>query len=181
MPRILDEDYRHQAGPTSGLVRPLMSTKLKVAILLLGAIVLCTEVEAGYSAASIAVTAIVRNFCTANTDAATRRLNAAPANAEGDVAVDCNTKEAYSVAMNEGIIEGASATQGTSTRAADTLAYDIYKDAAHTKAWGTVAGPDHLSGTYRALQARVPVYGALAGEQPASAPNTERVTMTVNY
>lgn len=167
---------------TSGLVRPPVSMRVKVVVLLLAVIVLCTEVEAGNSAASIVVSAIVRNACTANTAAATEQVTAvATVSAAGDISVDCGIETPYSIAMNEGVISGATVSHGYTTSAAGTLAFNIYDDAAHTQAWGSFSGPDALSGTYRTLQAPLPVFGALNTDTSAGAANHERITMTVNY
>ena len=78
------------AVPISGLVRPLMAPKTKALVFCVALIVLCTDVGAGDSVASVAVSALVRNACSASTLAQDGTVRAVAAiSATGELSVAC--------------------------------------------------------------------------------------------
>lgn len=88
MPQHLDVIVA--SGPTSGLVKPVMSPKAKLAVCLGALIVLCTDVEAGNSVASMTFSAIVRNACAASTLAHGQEMKAvASIGATGEISMEC--------------------------------------------------------------------------------------------
>lgn len=72
-----------------------MSPKTKVVVVCAALIVLCTDVEAGYSVASVAVSALVRNACAASTLAQGPDVRAvASLSATGELSVACAASSA---------------------------------------------------------------------------------------
>ena len=165
------------------MTRASFAKKTSLALLLAGVIALCSEVEAAHGIKSLAVSALVRNSCTANTDAdldGHHVVATASVSATGEVSVDCSIHTPYSVALNTGTVKGASVTRGDTTTAANSFSYNLFRDGAYVAPWGTAAGPDALSGTYAAQRPAAPVYGRLTADHPNAA-NPDLLTMSVNY
>ncbi len=158
--------------------RFIKAKKVPLATILFIAVATCfAEVQASRSNGSVAVSAIVKNRCTTDTDVSfqtSQRTAKAHANTAGEVSVHCSMHMPYSVSVNAG--------QGDDASDTGALAYDLYSDPQHTAPWGKGIGPHELSGTYAATRPPVTLYGRSPAEHAEHvAHDTNVLTVTVDY
>jgi spore coat protein U-like protein len=102
---------------------------------------------------------------------------------DGSIVVQCTNSTSYNIGLNAGT--GASATVANRLMTGPsntTVAYSLYRDAAHTLVWGNTPASDTLAGTGTGSNQTYPVYGRVAA-QSAAAPGayTDTITVALNY
>jgi spore coat protein U-like protein len=101
----------------------------------------------------------------------------------GTVSVTCTNLAAYTVELDAGGGAGASvASRKLTGPASQTINYSLYKDAARTTLWGTVAGSQSVAGTGTGTQQVLNVYGRMpASQTPGAGTYNDTVIVTVAY
>jgi spore coat protein U-like protein len=142
---------------------------------------------AGTSTGNLNVTATVNATCAvATTPVAFGAITPAAsgtATATGAISAQCSNKLAYTVALSKG--SGASISNRSMAGAApgntDTLAYNVYQDAAFSNLFGD-AGGWLVAGTGNGAAQSIPVYGQLSLNQFIQPDNySDNLTVTVSY
>ncbi|SEP84136.1 Spore coat protein U (SCPU) domain-containing protein [Faunimonas pinastri] len=106
--------------------------------------------------------------------------------AQAAISVKCTATTPYSVALGMGSGGGTDPAQRRMKRTGgtETIAYGLYKDAAHHVPWGSTTGSDTLDGqTGSGLNQSIPVYG-LVKKAPATPPPgsySDDVAISINY
>jgi spore coat protein U-like protein len=121
------------------------------------------------------VSAATLNFGTAGvlttTTDATTSLNAT-----------CTNGLPYTLSLNGGNAGATDPTQRKMSKAAETIAYGLYRDAARTLPWGSTSGSNTASGTGSGLQQSLTVYGRVAAQTtPSPGAYSDTVVATVTY
>lgn len=99
----------------------------------------------------------------------------------------CNPGLAYQIQIDQGGSYGLAtgyAAERAMTDGTDFLAYQLFRDAARTTAWGETLGTDTLDATAAsAAWDTIEIYGRIPTDQlvPAGAYADATVTLTVNY
>lgn len=160
---------------------------MKINLALLAAFVataLAAPAEAGQATAVMQVRATVVESCSVSADMMDFALDNAPgARAEGQaaVALSCNGPAAYEIALDAGQ-NGAREMVDPAT--GESLAYEIYSDAARTTRWGDALGVDTVAGTAGDDgTAQLTAYGATLAKAEGLAAGTyaDSVVVTVNF
>jgi spore coat protein U domain-containing protein, fimbrial subunit CupE1/2/3/6 len=151
---------------------------------------------AAQTTGSFNVTASVANSCkvTSTSDIAFGAYDPAVANfstaldATGSVSVRCTRGTAADVALNEGANKAGTSSCASPLRrmtdgGTERLGYGIYKDSAHTQAWGCDAANDE---PFTFAASNVPTtkttYGTIpAGQDVAAGSYSDTVTVTVTF
>jgi spore coat protein U-like protein len=99
----------------------------------------------------------------------------------GSITVTCTTGGAYSIGLDDGLYNVAA--QRNAQSASNTLAYDLYSDAARGTVWTSAAAP--VTGTGNAAAQVITVYGRIAAGLPFAASNgapyNDTVLVTLTY
>ncbi|QYJ07384.1 Csu type fimbrial protein [Qipengyuania flava] len=143
-----------------------------------------TSAEAGQATAVMQVRATVVESCSVSADTMDFALDTAPgARAEGQagVALSCNGPAAYEIALDAG---QSGAREMVDPATGQSLAYEIYSDAARTTRWGDALGVDTVAGTAGDDgTAQLTAYGATLANADGLAAGTyaDAVVVTVNF
>jgi spore coat protein U-like protein len=84
---------------------------------------------------------------TQNIDFDTQFANPGTLNATGEVVVQCTNGQAYDVQLDGGGSNDISARRMVNAAGTDSVAYQLYQDAARSNVWGQTDGTDTVSGT----------------------------------
>jgi spore coat protein U-like protein len=101
----------------------------------------------------------------------------------GTVSVTCTNATPYNVGLNAGTGTGATITNRKMTSGANTLTYQVFRDAARTQNWGNTVGTDTVVGTGSGAAQPITAYGRIVlGQTTAKVGNyTDTVTVTITY
>lgn len=99
------------------------------------------------------------------------------------IAVQCTNGTAYDIGLNEGTGTGATVASRLMTGPdAETVAYSLYTDPAHTDVWGNTIGTDTVTGTGTGSEQTYTVYGQVPAQAtPTPGTYSDVITVTVTY
>jgi spore coat protein U-like protein len=119
----------------------------------------------------------------ANLNFGTNGVLAANVDATSQIIVQCTTGTPFSLGLSAGAGTGATVTTRLMTGPASaTIAYSLYRDAAHSLVWGNTVGTDRLTGTGTGAAQPFTVYGRVGPQNtPAPGTYTDTVTATLTY
>lgn len=142
-----------------------------------------TSVVAATATGTIAVTATVLSTCTvAALPLAFGNYASIALPATTTLTVSCSLNTTYTVGLDAGTGNSASTALRKMTNGANTLNYQLFKDAARTQNFGNTAGTDTVSGTGNGLAQVITVYGQVVASQfPAVGLYSDLVTATLTY
>jgi spore coat protein U-like protein len=96
--------------------------------------------------------------------------------------VTCTATTPYTIALNPGLAEGATAGKRWMSNSAGRLAYSLCSDAAYTLNWGQTVGVDTVGGTGIGGPQVLTVYARIPpGQYPAPGQYSDTVVATVSY
>ena len=103
--------------------------------------------------------------------------------AQGSVSVKCTNGADYNVALNGGATDDVAARQ--MSNGTDTIAYQLYQDAALGDVWGETTGTDTVEGTGTGFTGNdfdhvVYAQATLTGDETAG-DYTDTITATVSF
>ena len=96
----------------------------------------------------------------------------------------CSTGVPYTVGLSAGTSTGATATtrKMTTSPGAETLAYSLSQDAAHSINWGDTVPTDTVAGTGTGVAQPLTVFGRVAaGQFPAPGRYSDTITVTLTF
>ncbi len=149
--------------------------------------------QAGTTTASFNVTATVLSNCvTSATNLAFPNYTpgAGAKSGSSTISVNCTKGTGYTVALNAGTTTGTAFTQRLLASGANTLQYNLFKDAAFTTVFGDGTGSSQTAtgtgaGMAAASATSITVYGQLPDSvtNQAATPGTyaDTITVTVTY
>jgi spore coat protein U-like protein len=150
-------------------------------------IVLASPAMATTASSSFPVNATISTACSLSSTAmnfgevGTAGATTLQTDSTSTITVTCTTGGAYTVALDGGL--NAVAAQRNIKSGANTLAYDLFKDAARGTVWTNVTAPAIGLGTASAQT--ITVYGRIAAGLPFSASNdtpySDTVLVTLTY
>lgn len=101
--------------------------------------------------------------------------------ATSTLSVQCTNTTPYSVALNGGNAAAVDPTQRKMTRLAETITYGLYKDAAHTSAFGSSVGQT-VAGTGTGFSQNTTIYGYVPAQStPSPGIYSDTIVATVTY
>jgi spore coat protein U-like protein len=101
--------------------------------------------------------------------------------ATGSVSVNCTSGVSYTVALNGGAQNAATATTRQMASGANRITYGLYRDAARRQGWFTTAGSTKI-GTGTGSAQLLPVYGRVSPQATPTPGNyADTVVVTVTY
>ncbi|MDW3686168.1 spore coat U domain-containing protein [Cupriavidus sp. CV2] len=81
---------------------------------------------------------------------------------QANLSVTCTNTVPYQVALDEGTVPGSTVTNrlmaGTG---ANTIGFNVYRDAAYTQVWGKTVETDTYAGTGNGAAQSIPLYGQI--------------------
>jgi spore coat protein U-like protein len=96
------------------------------------------------------------------------------------ITVTCTTNAPYNVGLNGG--GGGAINTRRMINGANTVAYQLYSNAARTIVWGNTVNTDTVTGTGNGLAQALTVYGRVPAQTtPPAAVYTDSVTVAVTY
>ncbi len=99
-----------------------------------------------------------------------------------DLDVTCTAGTAYQIGLDAGQGTGATTTTRLMTQGADTIAYQLFRDAGLSLNWGNAPGVDTLAATGNGTTQSFPVYGQVPAQTtPATGVYTDQITVTLTY
>lgn len=102
--------------------------------------------------------------------------------ASGTISVACTDTTPFVIGLDEGTGSGASTTTRYMTAGTGTIAYQLFRDAAHSNIWGNTPGADTQAGTGSGTVQTFPVYGRVSAQTtPAPGTYNDVVTVSVTY
>ena len=148
------------------------------------AMTLCTPAEARQAEAVLHVSAVVEESCSASADPLDFVLDTTVgASAHGQASIDlsCSGPTAFEIALDTG---QNGARRMLDSASGQTLAYEIYSDAARNVRWGNASGVDTVAGAADANgKATLTAYGSTFAnvERVAAGTYSDAVAVTVNF
>ena len=100
------------------------------------------------------------------------------ASQHSNVTLTCSTGVGYAVALDEGT-QGDGSTRRMARGDGPTIAYDLYRDAAHQQRWAS--GAAGATGTGSGGAQSFPVYGRILPTSAPAGTYSDNVTITVTY
>jgi spore coat protein U-like protein len=102
--------------------------------------------------------------------------------AQGTLAIQCNSTLPYTVSLDGGLSGATDPTQRKMSSAGINVIYGLYRDAARSLSWGNTAGVNTASGTGTGLSQNQTVYGRIAPQTtPKPAAYSDTIVTTVTY
>lgn len=159
-------------------------TMFSYSALLLGASTSCT----GFVGTSVVrpeftVTAAPQPTCTISTtdlDFGVKGVLSSAITGQSSIGVTCTQGAAWSIVLDGGQTGNTAARRMAST-AGDTVAYDLYRDAARSSLWGTTT-TSQATGTGTGVAQALPVYGNVPVQStPKPGAYSDRVVATIRY
>jgi spore coat protein U-like protein len=134
------------------------------------------------------VTLTLQNDCqiaATNLSFGTSGVIAANIDQSSTLTVTCSNGAPYTVGLDAGSVTGSTVANrllgGTGTPV-PTVAFQLYRDAARSLAWGQTIGTDTAAGTGTGAAQTLTVYGRVAPQNtPAAGTYTSTVTATVTF
>jgi spore coat protein U-like protein len=157
------------------------------ALAAIGCVFASPTVVAQQSTGVMEVSATVTESCSVTASPMAFQLDNAPGSraiAQASIALDCNGRTAYELALDTGSNARGDNRHMADTASGATLAYDIYSDPAHSNRWGDKMGIDTVTGIADSQgHGRHLAYGAIAATQSglAAGTYTDAVVVTVNF
>jgi spore coat protein U-like protein len=151
---------------------------------------------AALSAAQARAATSTGNFAVTGTITATCQVNAstlafgaynpvlnANLDVTGSVSVSCTNATPYNIGLGVGAGTGATITNRKMTSGANTLTYQVFRDAARTLNWGQTVGTDTVAGTGNGVAQAITAYGRIPLGQTTAAVGayTDTVVITITY
>ena len=101
----------------------------------------------------------------------------------GTVSVSCTNATPYNIGLGIGAGTGATITNRKMTSGANTLTYQVFRDAARTLNWGQTVGTDTVAGTGNGVAQAITAYGRIPSGQTTAAVGayTDTVVITITY
>jgi spore coat protein U-like protein len=131
------------------------------------------------------VSATVTNNCniTANDVAfSSASLLTSALTAAGSLNVQCTNGDAYQIALNGGGSGNVNARQMTRQGGGGAVSYQLYTDAAHSKAWGDATGGTMATGTGTGTWQTINVYGVVPAQStPQPGRYSDTITATITF
>lgn len=135
---------------------------------------------------SMPVQITIQNACNVSTvapttlDFGTQGPLLASVDQTATITVTCTTNAPYNVGLNGG--GGGAINARRMINGADTVAYQLYSNAARTIVWGNTVNTDTVPGTGNGLAQALTVYGRVPAQTtPPAAVYTDSVTVAVTY
>ena len=100
------------------------------------------------------------------------------ASQHSSVTLNCSTGVDYAVALDEGA-QGDGSTRRMARADGATIAYDLYRDAAHQQRWSS--GGAGATGTGSGSAQSIPVYARILPTSAPAGTYSDNVTITVTY
>jgi spore coat protein U-like protein len=97
----------------------------------------------------------------------------------GVLTVKCTTGTAYNIGLDNGV--NFNTTRRMKNGTTNFVPYGLFRDAAFTNAWGTVAGTSTQAGTGTGANQTFTVYGRVPSAASAAGAYTDIVVATVTY
>jgi len=141
--------------------------------------------QAATKTATFKVSATVQSDCTITaTDLAFGNVGLVTANvdATSTLTITCTSGTAYTIALNAGTAAASTIANRRMASGANSLGFQLYRDAGRSQIWGETSGTDTLGGSGTGSAASVTVYGRIAPQAapPAGAYETT-ITATITY
>ena len=138
------------------------------------------------ASASSSATATVINSCNvsaSNINFGTIGLLAANNDAQATIAIQCSSTLPYTVSLDGGSSGATNPTlRKMSFNTTNTITYGLYRDSAHSLAWGSTVGTNTASGTGTGASQPLTVYGRIAAQTtPKPGSYSDTVLVTVAY
>jgi len=131
------------------------------------------------------VTATVPTTCsvaTNNLNFGTTGVLTANTDATTTVAPDCTNGAPYRIGLDGGLSGATDPTQREMTKAAESVLYGLYRDAARSLPFGNTSGTNTLAGTGTGLAQSATVYGRIAPQStPSPGTYNDTIVVTVTY
>jgi spore coat protein U-like protein len=98
------------------------------------------------------------------------------------VTARCNNTLPYTVSLSGGNAAATDPTQRKMAKAAETVTYGLYRDAARLQPWGSTAGTDTVTGTGTGVAQNITIYGRVPPQTTGSPGNySDTIVATVTY
>ena len=154
-----------------------MRSAVLIAVLLLG---WSASASAENATATIAVSVSVLPACVVSGApvAFGTYIPMSTASQHSDVTLTCSTGVDYAVALDEGT-QGDGSTRRMARGDGATIAYDLYRDAAHQQRWAS--GSAGATGTGSGNAQNFPVYARILPTSAAAGTYSDNVTIVVIY
>ena len=137
------------------------------------------------ASASSSATATVVSSCNVsatNINFGSVGLLTANSDAQGTLAIQCNSTLPYTVSLDGGLSAATDPTQRKMSSAGVNVIYGLYRDSARSLPWGNSAGVNTASGTGTGLSQNQTVYGRIAPQTtPKPAAYSDTIVTTVTY
>ena len=146
--------------------------------------VVVTAAGATTSTAVVSVSAVVGASCViGSSPLAFGNYSGTSLDQTASLTVLCTTGTPYTVALDNGTGTGATASLRRMTGPNNqTLAYNVYSDAAHTVSWASSSGVDTLAGTGTGSSQTIQAYGEIpAAQSPSPGAYNDTITVTLTY
>ncbi len=172
-----------QTVPAGSYLSAFSSTDAKIQYGLLS-LVSCNLLTST-NTTSFNVTATVPTTCSVATndlDFGMAGTLAANIDASTTVSPSCTSGAAYHVGLNGGLSGATDPTRRKMTKAAESVLYGLYRDAARSLPFGDVIGSNTVSGVGSGLAQSVPVFGRIP-PQPTPSPGgySDTIIVTLTY
>ncbi|CAN5307134.1 spore coat protein U domain-containing protein [soil metagenome] len=133
---------------------------------------------------TFAVSATPQNYCTISVNDlpfGSKGVLDAVVDASAVMSVACTMSTAYAISLDNGLT-GTSPTNRLMTRLGQSVAYGLYRNAARSQSWSTVAAGGAVAGTGTGVSQSVTVYGRVPVQQtPAPGIYADTVVATVEF
>jgi spore coat protein U-like protein len=106
-------------------------------------------------------------------------LSTTASNAASTLNIQCTDGTTYSITMDAGSGDGATAATRKMTSGANTLDYSVYSDASHTDLIGGTG--DELTGTADGSAQAINIYGMAPAQAAPVGDYTDTITVTLSY
>jgi spore coat protein U-like protein len=122
------------------------------------------------------------NISATNINFGTVGLVTSNVDAISTVTAQCNTAVPYTVSLSGGNAAATDPTQRKMAKAAETVTYGLYRDAARLQPWGSTAGTDTVAGTGTGTAQNITVYGRVPAQATGSPGNySDTIVTTITY
>jgi len=102
--------------------------------------------------------------------------------AQGTLAIQCNSTLPYTVSLDGGLSGATDPTQRKMSSAGTNITYGLYRDSARSLPWGNTAGVNTASATGTGLSQSATVYGRIAPQTtPQPSAYSDTLVVTVGY
>jgi spore coat protein U-like protein len=109
-------------------------------------------------------------------------IGAAGVDATSTITVQCTSLAPYNIGLSVGAGSGATVANRLMTSGANTVAYSLYQDLAHSVVWGPTIGTNTVAGTGSGASQPITVYGHVPSQStPPAATYNDTITVTVTY